>query len=117
MKLTTLSPCSVGEADRQSSPLLQFLIQGNAGGEQKGVLYLCTELAVSGVDNNEQAWSTNPVKVYDTESSWEDDHTALHTESLVELFVENLGGASTLPAVFQLVDQLLAHQTRGRING
>ena len=60
MKLTTLSPCSVGEADRQSSPLLQFLIQGNVGGEQKGVLYLCAELAVLGVNDDKQAWSAKP---------------------------------------------------------
>jgi len=111
------SPCSVGDAGSEntsSSPLLQFLLQGTDagtggnGGEQKGVLYLCTELAVQGVDDDEQGWSQEPAQLYDTESSWEDDHTALHAESLLESFVQNLGGASTLPSIFQLVDSLLA---------
>jgi len=111
MKPTSPSPRSVGEMGHQSSPLLQFLIQGDAGnaaGDQKGVLYLCAELAVMGVDDDEQGWAAEPAKVHDAESSWEDDRTALHAESLLESFVENLGGSSTLPAVFQLVDQLLA---------
>ncbi|KAL7537732.1 hypothetical protein ACHAXR_008907 [Thalassiosira sp. AJA248-18] len=110
------SPRSVGDVEERTlSPLLQFLIQGNettgnaaAGGDQKGVLYLCAELAVIGVDDDEQGWSSEPALVYDSESSWENDHVALHAESLLESFVENLGGASTLPSIFGLVDSLLS---------
>ena len=59
----------------------------------------------------------NPVSIFvgrrqcvaiDAESRWEDYGTALYAESLLELFAENLDGASTLPAVFQIVDALLA---------
>lgn len=94
----------------EKSPLLNFLIQGNDDNnlEQKGVLYVCAELAITGVDEDEESWSEDPASVYDTESSWEDDHTALYAESLLETFVENLGGASTLQSIFQLVDILLA---------
>ena len=113
---TSPSPRCVGEQQvgQEKSPLLQFLIQGNdntaatGGGDQKGVLYICAELAVNGVDDDEEGWSTEPALVYDTESTWEDDQVALHAESLLESFVENLGGASTLPSVFQLVEILLA---------
>ena len=116
MKPTSPSPRSVGESMEGKSPLLQFLIQGNdtasnvagSGGEEKGVLYLCAELAVIGVDDDEQGWSSEPALVYDSESSWENDHVAVHAESLLESFVENLGGASTLPSIFRLVDSLLA---------
>mmetsp|Transcript_8011 Transcript_8011/g.18079 ORF Transcript_8011/g.18079 Transcript_8011/m.18079 type:complete len:1133 (-) Transcript_8011:122-3520(-) len=105
------SPASVvGDVEQSVSPLLQFLIQGadaGNGGDQKGVLYLCAELSVTGVDDDEENWSNEPAQVYDTESSWEDDHIALHAESLLESFVENLGGASTLPSIFQLVESLL----------
>lgn len=109
---TSPSPRCVGQqVELNKSPLLQFLIQGNdandGGGDQKGVLYICAELAVMGVDDDEQGWSTEPALVYETESSWEDDHVALHAESLLESFVQNLGGASTLPSIFQLVELLL----------
>lgn len=109
---TSPSPRCIGaQVEEKMSPLLQFLIHGSDGGSasnQKGVLYLCAELAVTGVDDDEEGWSSEPAMVYDTESSWEDDHVALHAESLLESFVENLGGASTLPSIFQLVELLLA---------
>ena len=44
----------------------------------------------------------------DAESRWEDYRTALHAESLLESFAENLDGASTLPGAFRIVDVLLA---------
>ena len=44
----------------------------------------------------------------DAESRWEDYRTALHAESLLESFAENLDGASTLPAAFRIVDARLA---------
>jgi len=119
MKPTTSpSPRCVGEqTENKKSPLLQFLLQGsdaaagNNSADQKGVLYICAELAVMGVDDDEESWATDPALVYDTESSWDDDHVALHAEPLLESFVENLGGASTLPAIFQLVELLLATQS------
>ena len=88
------------------SPLLQFLIQGNDTGEnsdQRGVLYLCVELIITSVDDDEESWSTEAASMYDSESAWENDYSA----SLLESFVENLGGANTLPFIFQLVDMLL----------
>ena len=36
-------------------------------GDQKGVLYICAELAVNGVDDDEEGWSTEHALVYDTE--------------------------------------------------
>eukprot|EP00985_Skeletonema_marinoi_P027946 scaffold23596_cov208-Skeletonema_marinoi.AAC.4 len=100
--------CVMQGGGSEKSPLLKFLIQGNDDVDQKGVLYVCAELAITGVDQDEENWSEDPASVYDTESSWEDDHTALYAESLLETFVENLGGASTLQSIFQLVDILLA---------
>lgn len=101
--------CVMQGGENEKSPLLKFLIQGNDdNSDQKGVLYVCAELAIAGVDDDEENWSDDPASVYDTESSWEDDHSALHAESLLETFVENLGGASTLQSIFQLVDILLA---------
>jgi hypothetical protein len=102
------SPKSIADLNRKS-PLLQFLIQGNdVGSKQKGVLYICAELAVTGVDEDEESWANEPALIYDSESSWESDQTAIYAESLFESFVEILGGASTLPAAFQLVEILLA---------
>ena len=112
-----VSPSPRGVADlgngENKSPLLQFLLNGsespnNKNEQQKGVLYLCAELAMSGVDDDEQGWASEPALVYDSGSSWENDQVALHAESLLESFVENLGGASTLPSIFGLVDTLLA---------
>lgn len=102
--------CVMQGGASEKAPLLNFLIQGNEDNnlDQKGVLYVCAELAITGVDEDEENWSEDPASVYDTESSWEDDHTALHAESLLETFVLNLGGASTLQSIFQLVDILLA---------
>ena len=102
--------CVMQGGASEKSPLLNFLIQGSEDNnlDQKGVLYVCAELAITGVDEDEEDWAEDPASVYDTESSWEDDHTALHAESLLETFVVNLGGASTLQSIFQLVDILLA---------
>ena len=116
--VTSPSPRSVGQAVEATthSNLLTFLLQGtdaaNGGenGEMNGVLYQCALLAVTGVDHDEQAWASDPAQAYDTGSSWDDDQTALHAESLLESFVENLGGKSTLPAIFQMVGTLLASQ-------
>jgi len=103
------SPRCVMQGESEKSPLLKFLIHGNDdNSNQKGVLYVCAELAIMGVDDDEQNWSDDPASLYATESSWEDDHAALHAESLLETFVSNLGGTSTLQSVFQLVDILLA---------
>jgi hypothetical protein len=100
--------CVMRGGESEKSPLLKFLIHGNDdNSDQKGVLYVCAELSISGVDDDEDNWSDDPASMYDTETSWEDDHAALHAESLLETFVENLGGASTLQSVFQLVDILL----------
>ena len=77
-------------------------------GAQGGLPRLCAELAVAGVNDDEQSWAAEPARVNDAESRWEDDRTSLNTESLLELFATNLGGSSTLPAVFRIMDALLA---------
>lgn len=103
------SPTSVAQPSDQPSPMLQYLIQGNEGnGDQKGVLFVCAELIVTGADDDLETWADDPALILNSESSWDNDCTALHAETLLESFVENLGGASTLPAIFQLVDLLLA---------
>ena len=51
------------------------------------MLYVCAELSISGVDDDEDNWSDDPASMYDTETSWEDDHAALHAESLLDTFV------------------------------
>ena len=115
------SPRCVGEGGedprtqmvREESPLLRFLVRGDDGRGDcggGGVLHLCAELAVSGVDDDEGAWSDERAAVTN-DPSWEDDRVALHAESLLESFVESLGGASTLPLIFGLVDRLLLPAT------
>ena len=109
LKPSSKSPkCVMQGGGDGKSPMLKFLIQGNdESSDQKGVLYVCAELAITGVDDDEENWAEDPASVYDTEASWEDDYAALHAESLLESFVENLGGAATLQPIFQLVDILL----------
>ena len=101
--------CVMQGGGDERSPLLKFLINGNDDSvDQKGVLCVCAELAITGVDDDEEDWSNDPASVYEIGSSWEEDQTALYAESLLETFIENLGGASTLQPIFQLVDILLA---------
>ena len=61
-------------------------------GAQGGLPRLCAELAVAGVNDDEQSWAAEPARVNDAESRWEDDRTSLNTESLLELFATNLTG-------------------------
>jgi hypothetical protein len=122
------SPRCVGEEDERrrmmkqagegGSSLLRFLIRGDGddddGRVDGGVLHLCAEMAVVGIDDDEGAWSDECAVVTNdggADPSWEDDRVALHAESLLESFVENLGGAYTLPSIFVLVDRLLQPST------
>ena len=91
---------SLDELEAFAGALLRFLIRGGddgnaAAGAQGGLLGLCAELAVAGVDDDEQSWAAEPARVNDAESRWEDDRTALYAESLLESFAENLDGVST----------------------
>ncbi len=114
LKPNRMSPQSVLWIDPKS-PLVQFLIMGNDGpsnpSDQRGIFYICAELATIGVDDDEEEWSIEPASLYDSESSWENDQIALHAESVLESFVEALGGALALPSIFQLVDSLLSSQS------
>lgn len=86
-------------------PLLQFLIKGQDGEEQRGVFALCAQHIVNGVDCDEAEWAEDPASIYEDE--WEGDRTASYAEWLLESFVEILGGVNALPHIFQLVDVLL----------
>lgn len=88
-------------------PMLQFLVKGHDGDEQRGVFALCAEHIVNGVDPDQDEWIEDPASIYENE--WDEDRTALHAESLLETFVEILGGVNALPHIFQLVDVLLAN--------
>ena len=72
---------SLDELEAFAGALLRFLIRGGddgdaAAGAQGGLLGLCAELAVAGVDDDEQSWAAEPARVNDAESRWEDDRTA-----------------------------------------
>jgi hypothetical protein len=88
-------------------PLLQYLIKGHDGEEQRGVFALCAEHIVNGVDVDQEEWAVDPASIYEDE--WEGDERALYAESLLEAFVEIFGGTNSLPHVFQLVNVLLSN--------
>jgi hypothetical protein len=75
----------------------------------RGVLYVCAELAVSGIDDDKVAWSDGHAAATNNgvDGHWENDRIALHPESLIKLFVEILEESSTLPSIFGIIDRLL----------
>eukprot|EP00978_Attheya_sp_CCMP212_P011165 scaffold27362_cov51-Attheya_sp.AAC.5 len=79
---------------------------------QNGVIRMCAEFIVQGVDEDVEGWASEPVSLQDDAGSWEDDDVAVYAESLLESFLRNLGGgAHSFPIVLPLVESLLSINT------
>ena len=92
-----------------NSALLNLCIGGDKGQAQtiKGVIQICAEKMVNGVDDDIDAWEQNKVALQEDASHWEYDDHAIFAQELMDNFIQSIG-VHSLSAVLALVETLLA---------
>lgn len=88
----------------------KFCIDGDASNGIMGVVKICAEMIVCGVDDDLDAWATGEVALLEDTTDWDEDDNAIFAESLFELFVQHGGGTQCLGTVLSVVETLLASQ-------
>lgn len=115
--VTLMRAPSVKYIVRQHPHVLQLCIHGdnstsndNQGRNEKisGVIEICAESVVRGVDDDVESWGQSKVGLYEDVTVWEDDDVALFAQELLEDFMQSVGGSQCLSAVLMIVESLFA---------
>lgn len=115
--LATLMECSdakkvvMMEADKTLLTLLQV---GSINSEEAsknhnkdGVLGICVQAMIDGVDEDVSAWSEEKPAMQD-DAVWEEDDAAIFAESLLERILHSIGGNSAFPVLLPMLEALVA---------
>eukprot|EP00554_Chaetoceros_debilis_P008282 CAMPEP_0194100128 /NCGR_PEP_ID=MMETSP0150-20130528/1111_1 /TAXON_ID=122233 /ORGANISM="Chaetoceros debilis, Strain MM31A-1" /LENGTH=1242 /DNA_ID=CAMNT_0038786455 /DNA_START=30 /DNA_END=3758 /DNA_ORIENTATION=- len=88
----------------------KFCIDGDPSNGIMGVVKICADIIICGVDDDLDAWATGEVALQEDTADWDEDDNAIFAESLFELFVQHGGGTQCLGTVLSVVETLLASQ-------
>ena len=91
-----------------SGVILALCIGGDEANGVSGIVKVCAEMIVNGVDDDLDSWAKGKVALQEDAAQWEYDDNAIFAESILESFVQNVGGPQCLTAVLSLVETLLA---------
>lgn len=93
----------------QNESLRNLCLVGNSnGGNNGGIIGVCAELIVKGVDDDVDDWALEEVALQDDGMQWENDDVAIFAEMVLNTFLQNGGGGSqSLPIILSVVDLLL----------
>lgn len=91
----------------ENNNLISLLLLGSEDGaiKDQGVIGLCVQVIVDGVDDDVEAWSEEKPSLQD-DSVWEDDDSAIFAEAILERFLHSLGGSRTFPVVLPMLESL-----------
>lgn len=73
----------------------------------RGVIQICAEHIVNGVDEDVDSWSQSKVGIYEDVAHSDDDDIAVFAQELLEDFLKHAGASKCLSSVFELVQTLL----------
>lgn len=72
-----------------------------------GVIQICAESIVKGVDEDVDAWAQSKVGLYEDFAHSEDDDVAIFAQELLEDFLRSVGASKCLSSVLEIVQSLL----------
>lgn len=98
----------VKQMTNSNQSLLHLCVEGDGDNGIQGVLKVCAELIVNGVDEDLESWAQEQVALHEDATQWENDDNAIFAESILDSFLTNVGGSQCLTAVLSLVETLLS---------
>lgn len=92
-----------------------------SGEEQSGIsgtVKLCASMICTGVDEDVDVWANEEIQLNDDLGEYEYDDTANFSESILETFLQNIGGGpQSLQVTLSIVEPLLASQEWSYVRG
>lgn len=93
---------------KNNPSLLHLCIGGDEVSGIQGVVKVCAEMIVTGVDEDANSWAQEKVALMEDASQWEYDDNAIFAESILEAFLRRVGGSQCLATVLSLVESILS---------
>lgn len=93
-------------------------ISGDDQNGISGMVKLCASMICTGVDDDVDAWAKEEIQLHDELAEYEYDDTAVFSESILETFLQNIGGGpQSLQVTLSIVEPLLASQDWAYVRG
>ena len=106
--VTLIAVPGVKQIMNANTSVLHLCIEGDEANGIQGVVKVCAEMIVNGVDDDVDFWAQEKVALQEDAAQWENDDNAIFAESILESFLQNVGGSKCLSAVLSLVESLLS---------